>query len=208
MQPALPLDGHRPCPAPSVVLALTLGFVVLLAGCAPRWTKRHEKPPRYREGPARPGPHRPADVTTHDRSREVHAPIPVPLSERAVPPSARGAAVADLAYELLGVPYLAGGDTPAGFDCSGLVHYLYRRQGVTLPRSTTELARVGRSVEREDLRAGDLVFFRVDGKTISHVGVFIEAVWFVHAPSSGDVVRLDAFDDPYWGPLYAGARRP
>jgi cell wall-associated NlpC family hydrolase len=192
---------------------MLLVAILSLPGCAPRWTKRHEPPPRYQEERQRSAPSRTTDGAAParsrpDRSRTERTPPPAVSEQRRPEPSPRGSAIAELAYEQLGAPYRAGGDTPSGFDCSGLVRFLYGSQGVRLPRSSDELASVGREVPRGELQAGDLVLFRLDGDAISHVGVFIEEVWFIHAPSSGGVVRLDALDDPYWGPLFATARRP
>jgi cell wall-associated NlpC family hydrolase len=110
----------------------------------------------------------------------------------------------------LGVPYRFGGDTPdSGFDCSGFVRWVYREQPkVELPRASQEMARFAApSVEPQALRAGDLVFFRIRGSRISHVGIYIGDERFVHAPSRGGRVRIDRLDDRYWQRRFAGAKR-
>lgn len=114
------------------------------------------------------------------------------------------------AIGLVGTPYHYGGDSPqGGFDCSGLVQFVFRDSaGVQLPRSTRELAAIDApEVDREDLRPGDLVFFRPGGGGPSHIGIYVGEGRFVHAPSTGGTVRLDLLDSAYWRAAYAGARR-
>lgn len=120
------------------------------------------------------------------------------------PPAARAA---DIAHAQLGKPYRYGGETPAGFDCSGLVQYSFSRVGVEVPRSTGELIRDGERVTRARIRKGDLLFFDQEGKRASHVGIYLGDDTFVHAPSGGKHVRRDRLDDPYWRKHFAGARR-
>lgn len=109
---------------------------------------------------------------------------------------------------MLGKPYRYGGNSPAGFDCSGLVYYSYAQAGVKLPRSAEGLWDSSRSVSRRDLRAGDLLFFTQAGKRSSHVGLYVGNERFVHAPSSGKSVTTATMSDPYWLRHFEGARRP
>lgn len=126
-----------------------------------------------------------------------------------VPPDPASAnAVLMRALSLVGTPYRYGGNTPeAGFDCSGLVGYVYRDMlDRALPRTTAELARLGPPVEARAIAAGDLVVFGPAGH-VNHVGIYVGEGRFVHAPSSGGTVRLDRLDGPYWRDAFQGGRR-
>jgi len=114
---------------------------------------------------------------------------------------------AENAARMVGAPYRYGGNTPRGFDCSGLVQYSYARAGVRLPRSTDGLRRSTRPISQGSLRRGDLVFFNQEGKRSSHVGIYLGNNKFVHAPSSGKAVNISTFGDRYWQRHFAGARR-
>lgn len=113
------------------------------------------------------------------------------------------------ALGLVGTPYRYGGNTPeSGFDCSGLVNYVYRDMlALNLPRTSRELAAVqGPKISPQRLAAGDLVFFGNKGN-VWHVGIYVGEGRFVHAPSTGGTVRLDRLDGPYWQQHYTGAKR-
>ena len=113
------------------------------------------------------------------------------------------------AIGLVGTPYRYGGNTPeSGFDCSGLVAYVYREMlDLRLPRTSRELAGVqGPRIEPQRLATGDLVFFGSAG-AVTHVGIYVGEGRFVHAPSSGGTVRLDSLGGHYWKDHYTGAKR-
>ena len=105
--------------------------------------------------------------------------------------------------------FTALGASPTGFDCSGLVAYVFREAaGLKLPRSTrAQIDHPAQTVRRDRLRTGDLVFFNPGGGPISHIGIYVGDGRFVHAPSQGGTVRLDRLDTPYWQNAYASARR-
>ena len=103
-----------------------------------------------------------------------------------------------IALRYLGTPYSWAGSSPAGFDCSGFVMYVYGKLGVALPHSSWMLW----GVARKHLRAGDIVFF--NGR--SHVGIYVAKGRFVHSPHSGDVVKVSRFSEDWYGSTYDGAR--
>ena len=113
------------------------------------------------------------------------------------------------AMALVGVPYRWGGNTPtSGFDCSGLVKYVFARAAsVDLPRTTAQMSVFGQSVVPGEIAAGDLVFFDTDGRPHSHVGIYVGNLQFVNAPSTGGTVRLDSLMNPYWARHFDGIRR-
>jgi cell wall-associated NlpC family hydrolase len=120
---------------------------------------------------------------------------------------AAGHRVAAAALELRGVPYRNGGTDPGGFDCSGLVRYVFDREGVALPRQTAAQFRAGVPIRREAVRAGDLLFFSTVAPGASHVAIALDEETFVHAPSSRGVVRVERLALPYWNSRFVGARR-
>lgn len=112
-----------------------------------------------------------------------------------------------VAASMVGKPYRYGGNSPRGFDCSGLVYYSYQRAGLTVPRSTQSLRQASHKVAVSRLTRGDLLFFNQDGKFSSHVGIYLGRDRFVHAPSHGKRVRVDSFTDDYWQRHFVDARR-
>jgi cell wall-associated NlpC family hydrolase len=139
-------------------------------------------------------------------------------TSRPAVPARNGAAVAAaepareaalMALALVGTPYAPHGSSPAtGFDCSGLVAYVYARAlQLRLPRSTFDLARAGAPVRAADLRPGDLVFYNTQHRPFSHVGIYLGEMRFVHAPSSGGAVRTENMRLAYWARRFDGARR-
>lgn len=103
-----------------------------------------------------------------------------------------------VARSMIGAPYRYGGMTPQGFDCSGLVYYAYREVGIAAPRTTRGQLRSSRPVRFSDVRPGDLLFFRLSGRKVSHVGIYAGDGRFIHAPSTGKRVSYAEAGSPYW----------
>jgi cell wall-associated NlpC family hydrolase len=123
------------------------------------------------------------------------------------PGAETGTAVLRVAQSRIGAPYRYGGAGPDAFDCSGLVAYAYRQAGVVVPRTAAQQFAAATPVERRDLRPGDLVFFRLAGREVSHVGIYAGEDRFVHAPQSGGQVRVASLEDEVFRRGYAGAGR-
>jgi cell wall-associated NlpC family hydrolase len=113
------------------------------------------------------------------------------------------------ALSLRGTQYRNGGSEPtSGFDCSGLVQWVFAQYGTALPRETREQYAIGQKIDDADVRPGDLVFFETVNKGPSHVGIALGGGEFVHAPSSRGVVRVESYTkNEYWSERWLGARR-
>jgi peptidoglycan DL-endopeptidase CwlO len=133
------------------------------------------------------------------------SPPPAPPQPPASPPPAGPGhpEVVPIALRYLGVPYRWGGASPSGFDCSGLVMYVYGKIGIALPHHAASQYGYGRSVSRSQLRPGDLVFFN----GLSHVGIYVGSGSFVHAPHTGDVVKISSLWDSWYAATWVGGRR-
>ena len=118
-----------------------------------------------------------------------------------------GQNAAQIALQQVGVPYHFGGQSPSGFDCSGLVHYSYARAGMSVPRTTGQLWTGTNTVDRSRLQPGDLLFFSISGK-MSHVGMYLGDGRFVHAPSTGKTVRVESLSSAYYNKAFLRAGRP
>ncbi|MCK9418767.1 MAG: C40 family peptidase [Nitrospirae bacterium] len=117
-----------------------------------------------------------------------------------------GEQAAFTAVSMIGRPYQYKGNSPAGFDCSGLVQYSYQAAGLDVPHGTKALRAITLPIE-ENMQIGDLLFFNERGKTYSHVGIYLGGDTFVHAPSTGGQVRTESLEDPYWKSSFVEARR-
>jgi peptidoglycan DL-endopeptidase CwlO len=134
--------------------------------------------------------------------RTVVGPSAVSEGVGVAPPSQYGGAVG-IAMQYLGTPYVWGGSSPGGFDCSGFVMYVYAQMGVSLPHNAGAQFSYGVPVSVDQLEPGDLVFF--DG--LGHVGIYIGGGQFIHSPHTGDVVKISSLSDSWYSGTYVGARR-
>jgi glucan-binding YG repeat protein len=129
------------------------------------------------------------------------------ISEQKAEASTVGQTATEIALSYVGVPYVYGGSTPSGFDCSGLVNYTYKQAGLTLPRTSGDLYNQGTPVSKSELKTGDLVFFATSGTSrVSHVGIYLNNNQFVHSATSSGV-RVDSLNTNYWLNTYVGSKR-
>lgn len=131
------------------------------------------------------------------------------VSQPSATSSALGLKVARTAATQIGRPYRSGGETPKkGFDCSGLIYWSFRQNGVKVPRVTTEQMRMGQPVPRNRLQPGDIVVFRASsGPNGLHTGIYAGQGKFIHSPNSRSKVRMDSLSTPYWKKTFLTARR-
>jgi cell wall-associated NlpC family hydrolase len=140
---------------------------------------------------------------TQDTTTIVGASAVAPQALTVVAPPSTHSGAAGAALSQLGTPYVWAGSAPGGFDCSGLIVWAFAQVGVSLPHSSYALYGYGVPVSRDQLQAGDLVFF--DG--LGHVGIYIGGDQFVHAPHTGDVVKISSLNEGWYASGYVGARR-
>ncbi len=135
------------------------------------------------------------------------AAVASPAEVEAEAESAARETVVSIAARFIGTPYRYGGDSPQGFDCSGLVFYSFERMGLKVPRTAADQRKAAERVRRDDLEPGDLVFFRSSKGRVDHVGIYAGEGRFIHAPNSGSVVSYAYLDDPYYRSHFVSAGR-
>lgn len=178
----------------SAARAVALGAVlgVLLQGCVSNAV--------YQPAPLPP--------TASLPPRKLPVPLPTPepiLRDQDIEPL--GGEIAMRAVSLLGRPYRWGGNGPEAFDCSGLVRYVHQQLGISVPRTAADQFSAAQPVKVGELQPGDLLFFRLESRRISHVAIYAGEGRFVHAPQSGRSVELRALDDRFYRPRLVGAGR-
>lgn len=120
--------------------------------------------------------------------------------------SSKGQAIVNTAKQYLGVRYVYGGSSPSGFDCSGLVKYVFAKNGISISRTSASQAREGRAVSFSEMQPGDLIFFAKNGR-VHHVGIYAGGGQMIHAPHTGDVVRYASVNTAYRQREFYCARR-
>ncbi|MGF6147135.1 Probable endopeptidase Spr precursor [Kingella potus] len=137
---------------------------------------------------------------THDtRTHTARAPMPKTIRISHIGRAAGGQELMLHSMDLVGTPYRWGGSSDTGFDCSGMVQYVYKNAiGINLPRSSRDMAAASRTISTRELQSGDLVFFNTSGRGISHVGLYLGGGKFLHAPRSGSTVQTESLSSPYY----------
>ena len=169
--------------------------LVVMAMAAATWSACAGRQPQVRVLPPALPP------AAYEPAPPRAAPAPVAAG------TAAGLEIARVAQMLVGAPYREGGALPDGFDCSGLVNYVFARNGIAVPRDVRRQAAAGAPVDRGDIAPGDLVFFATTGPGPTHVGIALDGGRFIHAPKSGDVVRVESMSAVYWTSRFVAARR-
>ncbi len=177
---------------------LWLGLAVALGlagtGCASLPPAHEETGPGPATTPAHViAPPPPRNAASGLASDPIRASLPIPADDRVV----------QLAMRYVGRPYVWGGASPGGFDCSGFVMYVYARLGIALPHNAARQYAHGTQVGRDQLRPGDLVFF----DRLRHNGIYIGAGQFVHASKRGSGVKISRLDQSWFRERWIGARR-
>jgi cell wall-associated NlpC family hydrolase len=143
------------------------------------------------------------DSVSSSSPSEYRDPLVDDSGATGAPPPSQYGGVVGIAMQYLGVPYVWGGMSPSGFDCSGLISYAYSQVGVSLPHHAASQFNYGSPVDRGSLEPGDLVFF--DG--LGHAGIYIGGDQFIHAPHTGDVVKISSLNDSWYASTWVGGRR-
>jgi cell wall-associated NlpC family hydrolase len=144
-----------------------------------------------------------APVATEAAAPEALVESESPVEAIAPAPEGRYGGVVGIAMQYLGVPYVWGGASPSGFDCSGFSMYVFAQVGVSLPHHAASQYGLGTPVSKDQLQAGDLVFFN----GLGHMGIYIGGGQFIHAPHTGDVVKISSLSDSWYARTWVGARR-
>lgn len=186
----------------------------LLSACSSTPLSNNERPAVVTaDGHHTPETHAPesANNTSNNRDQETSAANPAESMNESPSPEpsqqSLGEEAALRAIALVGKPYRYGGADLDGFDCSGLVFYIYHELGIEVPRTAAAQRHASTHVSRNDLLPGDLVFFHTNRRRISHVGIYVGDNRFVHAPQSGKYIELRGLDEEYFAKRWVGTGR-
>lgn len=191
------LHQLRLFPSFRLVCAALFSTVLLLTGCQPKQNSAIMDDWAYNDGTSYSSSVRSTKKTTDNDNLHIRE----QWEDRALE------LVLDTASVAKGTPYVYGGSSLSGFDCSGLVRWAYNSVGVKLPRSAREQSQFGEKVAKNDLRMGDIVAFRHPRRGY-HTGIYVGEGKFIHSPRRRDVVKISSLTDAYFRDTYLGARRP
>jgi len=161
-------------------LGFFVGLVLILAGCA--------SPSHTPSQPTSAEHHSKANTNKNNKTFKRSTPLKY----------SKGHQIVSIAESLVGSPYRYGGASPRGFDCSGLVYYTHQQLDITVPRTTRQQAQYRPSKQLNSAQPGDILFFRIYGSNVSHVGIYTGNDRFIHAPKSGQQVSYANINEPYW----------
>jgi len=186
--------------------AMKGGLALILTCLALNHTTVHAIEPAYQAGqmavPPVLKPYKPAQHSQAVYRPARAAPKPVRLQKASRSDhrlSSKRRAILDSAFSALGVKYRWGGNSRReGFDCSGFTKFAYKNANITIPRVSREQSRASRTLRRQDLRPGDMIFFKTSGRVVNHVGIYIGNGQFIHAASGGGKVTIDDLRKDYW----------
>ena len=171
------INANKPFPR-QVIACCLIYIVVFIAGCAS---------PAPKQPSATPTKSSPKVTSTNKKYKRS---TPVTYS--------KGQQIVSIAKSMVGSPYKYGGASPKGFDCSGLVYYTHQQLNITVPRTTKQQAAHSQSKQLSSAKPGDILFFKIYGSSVSHVGIYAGNNQFIHAPKSGKRVSYASIEDPFW----------
>jgi cell wall-associated NlpC family hydrolase len=147
------------------------------------------------------------NTPTQNPAVSIKSIMPEPADIKSPANSDKGTAIIATAKTFIGSPYVWGGETTAGFDCSSFTQYVMKQNGITLPRTAAEQYEVGTPVDKTNLQIGDLVFFTTYKPGASHVGFYMGNQQFIHDSSAAKQVTISSLDEDFYKQHYIGARR-